>query len=157
MNNVVEEEENPLWSVVAPRMKTIIESSNDDDDDQEVREERDDAQQAPAVEVFQQQQQVTTTTTSSSSETTTTTTVCCVHCNKMTPIQPQDIRNSPEHLRVMYEDDYFRTMYEDTQNELTLITSEKCDLEDQLERMMLEIEVLKGVKIGANTDAKNTS
>jgi serine/threonine protein phosphatase PrpC len=139
-NNVEEEEENPFWSVVAPRMKPLSINNDDDDDDQEVREERDDARNAPPAEVFQQQQ--VTTTTTSSSETATTT--CCVHCNKMTPIQPQDIRNSPEHRRVMYEDDYFRTMYEDTLDELTAVTSEKCTLEERLERMMLEIEVLKG-------------
>ena len=150
-----EDPEHPIWSIVAPRQKPSVNNTiNEASDEQMVTK-------APPAEMFRQQQQLAAVSNVTQ----------CMHCHKMTPISPNvsndkdddeegddddDRENNEEQQqkqlqKTLQEKEQLQTLYETAVSSLKTVTKEKRELQEEMEKMRLELEVMK-LKIGSDND-----
>ena len=164
MNN--EEPEHPLWAIVAPRQETNEEKNGcrrQESNEDEAREEQMEVTKAPPAEMFRQQQYQLSET------------VQCRHCQKMTSINSKvspsyqdddgddddddderEINEQQSEHQEQQQPLLQQTLQEKEQLQTSLknVTKEKRELEENIEKMRLELEVMK-MKLDNNDDGSN--
>ncbi|KAL7432084.1 hypothetical protein ACHAXM_002931 [Skeletonema potamos] len=152
VNNAVSamnDEENPFWSIVAPRQKPLVVKKNSAHRrDNNVEEQMMVPTKAPPVEMFRQKQPSDA--------------IQCMHCHKMTPINSS--KDSP--FKSIDDDDdddgnenseqqqqqqilLLQQTLQEKEQALKAVTQARRELEEEMEKMRLELEVMK-IKIGVN-------
>jgi len=142
-----DEEENPFWSIVAPRQKPSMVKNNGtngndvhDNSEDEAREEEQTVTKAPPAEMFRQQQHSGA--------------IQCMHCHKMTPINSKvspfkddddddEEENSEQQKQEQQQLLVLQKTLQEKEQALKNATQARRELEEKMEKMRLELEVLR--------------